>query len=158
MTWKNDQHGLLFKSSEIKLYRNGGHTWAMKLSQLPSQVGIVRIVTYSLPDLKYACEQIGRRPKDMYVICHKKFADLAAQIKERYPNVRIAVHDEVHSKICLIAPKTLYVGSANFGVSGWHETEVGIRSSEAHDWYVTNSFEPLWRECKEVQSESGVDA
>ena len=34
MTWRNDGHGLLFRSPELKLF-GPLHTWAMKLSQLP---------------------------------------------------------------------------------------------------------------------------
>ena len=148
--WQNDLHGFVFKSSELKLYRDGGHTWAMKLSQLPKQKGIVRIITYSLPDLKYAVEQLGRRPHSIYIICHSEFIKRATEIKNSLLDLRIAVNDRVHSKVCLIEPKTIYIGSANFGKSGWHETIIGIRSKEAHDWYVENSFIPLWKASREL--------
>lgn len=150
MSWKNDMHGLVFASNELKLYRNGEHTWAMKLSQLANQTGTVRIVTYSLPTLGYVMDQILRRPHDIWMICNTKFKREAEMLKRKFPYVRIAIHERTHSKICMIAPATLYIGSANFGVSRWHETEIGVRSAEAHDWYVENSFTPLWAESIEI--------
>lgn len=71
MTWKNDGHGLVFKSNELKLYRRT-HSWGMKLSQLPKQRGTVRIVTFRLPGSTtyddYYETQIARRPSDMLVL------------------------------------------------------------------------------------------
>lgn len=46
MGWNQDSHGLVFKSNELKLYYDGHHTWAMKLSQVSKQKGTVRIITY----------------------------------------------------------------------------------------------------------------
>jgi len=149
--WKNDTFGLVFKSNEVKLYKDGHHTWAMKLSQLGRQKGIVRIVTYSLPRIEYAKEQLGRRPYDIFIVCHTKFKRQALAIKRAFPSIRVATIPDVHSKVCLIEPRTVYIGSANFGNSGWHESIVGIRSQAAHDWYVLNSFDPLWLRCKEIQ-------
>jgi len=40
--------------------------------------------------------------------------------------------------------------SANFGDSDWHETSISVHSKEAHDWYVTDVFDPLWRSSHEV--------
>jgi hypothetical protein len=38
-------------------------------------------------------------------------------------------------ELLLIAPETVYLGSANFGESHWHESTVGIRSAEAFAFY-----------------------
>jgi len=122
----------------------------MKLSQLAKQTGTVRIVTYSLPDLPYARQQLGRRPRDIFLLCHSQFRDQACQIKKALPQVHIATNDQCHSKVCLIAPNTIYIGSANFGKSDWHETLIGVRSQQAHEWYVQNSFEPLWETSQRV--------
>ena len=148
MAWKNDEHGIVFGSSEIKMYRNGHHTWAMKLSQISKSKSVVRIVTYSLPNLDYTQEQLGRRPQSIFVVCHSKFLIKAKQLKSEFPGIEIAVNSFVHSKVCMIEPSTIYVGSANFGLSDWHETIVGVRSKAAHDWYLENSFIPLWRGSK----------
>jgi len=149
MTWKNDGHGLLFRSEEIKLYKPS-HTWAMKLSQLDRQNGIVRIMTYSLPSLNYVREQLGRRPLDIYITCHSKFVEQAQAIKQEFPEIAIAVSDTMHSKVLLIEPATLYVGSANFGASGSHETMIGVRSKEAHDDFVRRVFIPAWQVSQEI--------
>lgn len=150
MSWANDAHGLVFKSSEIKLYRNGGHTWKMKLSQIGKQTGSVYIITYSLPEIEYVQDCIAKRPSDIHIVCHSKFMERATTIKRLYPNVSVYLNAEVHSKVCLIAPSTVYIGSANFGVSHWHETIVGIRSKEALDWYLENSFFPLLNESEKL--------
>jgi len=135
MSWKNDNHGLVVYGQEVKLY-SGSHTWAMKLSQLASQTGIVRICTYSLPDINYVQGLFHKRPYDIEMICHSKFAERALQIKNLFPLIRIGTHDEIHAKVCLISPATVYIGSANFGHSNWHEVNIGIRSPKAHDHYV----------------------
>lgn len=150
MTWKDDVHGKVFKSSEVKLYYSGSHTWAMKLSQLAGQAGVVRIVTYSLPDMDYVKKQFRRRPHDIWLICHSKFRKGAIEIKRAFPKIKVAVKDDVHSKVLLIEPKTVYVTSANFGLSKWHETTIGVRSQEAHDAYVENSFDKLWKQSEEI--------
>ena len=145
MGWKDDVHGKLLKSGEIKLYFNGGHTWRTKLSQLAKQKGkVVRIVTYSLPDMKSIDGILEKRPSDIFLICNEKFIKDAQRIKIKFPKIRIATYAKVHSKVVLIEPDTVYVSSANFGNSGWHETSIGIRSKTAHDEYVKNSFDKLW--------------
>jgi hypothetical protein len=144
MGWCDDKHGKVFKSNELKLYY-GGHTWGMKLSQLHKQSGAIRIVTYSLPRVEYAMDQLSRRPKDIWIVAHSKFLEQAKAIKKALPEIEIALNDYVHSKIVLIEPKTVYITSANFGDSRWHETCIGVRSKEAHDAYVENSFTPLWQ-------------
>lgn len=53
MSWKEDRHGLVFRTREAKLYQPT-HTWAHKLSQLGTQKGTVRIATYRLPGTKAA--------------------------------------------------------------------------------------------------------
>ncbi|MEA3200084.1 MAG: hypothetical protein QOE90_1512 [Thermoplasmata archaeon] len=155
MGWNDDGHGKVFKPTEAKLY-GPTHTWAMKLSQLHRQVGVCRIVTYSLPALDYAREQFGRRPFGISLVCNEKFLNQAREIKRTFPRIEIRTHPRVHSKILLIEPGTVYVSSANFGrsmsgIKAWHETTLGVRSTAAHDWYVQTSFDPLWKESNDVQ-------
>ncbi len=156
MGWKNDSHGFLFKSGELKLYRRT-HTWGMKLSQLDKQSGTVRIVTYRLPGGKgdpYYEAQIARRPMNMFVLIGVGDSDSqvehAKRLKDRFPNVRVAVHNTLHIKAVSIEPKTLYVGSANFGNSSWSDLTLGVRSAEAHEYFVDSIFVPLWDEAAEL--------
>lgn len=148
--FKTDNGGIAFKCSDIKL-QGCVSTWATKLSQLGRQTGIVRILTYSLPNIDYVKTQFKRRPHGIYIICHSKFRDRALEIKRAFPEIRIALNPELHSKVLLIEPETVYVSSANFGSSKWHETSVGFHSKAAHDWFVDNDFFCLWHDSKEVE-------
>ena len=149
MAFKTDGGGYAFRAADAKLQANAS-TWATKLSQLARQKGTVRIVTYSLPDMAYVREQLGRRPTDIRLIAHSKFLDRAVAIRSEFPGIRVAVHDEVHSKVLLISPQTVVVSSANFGSSSWHETSVSFHNSGAHDWYASEVFERLWASSQEV--------
>jgi hypothetical protein len=149
MAWADDMHGMQFKPSEVKLYVSS-HSWGMKLSQLGKQNGTVRIITYSLPDLDYIKEQFARRPENIWIIAHDKFTDRAKSIKELYPAIRVSVRPDVHAKLLMIEPATIYVTSANFGNSHWKEIGVGVRSAEGHKWYLDQMFNPLWQTATEV--------
>src|SRR6266702_8209912 len=135
MTYKTDGGGLALKCNDIKLCTGG--SWATKLCGLNQgkQKGIVRIMTFSLPHMGYVKEQFERRPYDIFLIAHSKFLGRAQRIKSTFPDIRVAVHDEMHSKLLLIEPQTVYISSANFGNSGWHESSIGLHSQEAHEWY-----------------------
>jgi PLD-like domain len=151
MGWNNDQHGLVFKPSEVKLYFDGGHTYKMKIGTLSRSEAVIRILTYSLPDLSYIIELFQKRPHSIYIICHDKFKDKAKEIKQTFPNIRVATNCRIHSKILLRSPDTIYLGSTNFGMSKWHESGVGIRSKAAHDEFLRKSFEPLWLASEEIE-------
>lgn len=80
-----------------------------------------------------------------------KFRERAQEIKDLFPLIRIGVRYDVHSKVLLIEPNTLYITSANFGLSRWHETSIGVRSKDAHDAYVCNAFNPLWDSAEKLR-------
>lgn len=153
MTWRNDGHGLLFRCGELKLYRPS-HTWGMKLSGLSQQTGRVRVLTYSLPDLAYVLEQFRRRPHDVWLIGHTKFRSRAEWLQRAIPGLHIGTA-KVHSKVVLIAPATVYIGSANFGRSNLHETVIAVRSSLAHDW-LAEEFDSIWRRADIVPDSSAA--
>jgi len=100
--------------------------------------------------MNYVRVQLGRRPRNILLIAHSKFLDRAKDIKKEFPDIRVAVYDEVHSKVLLISPNTIAISSANFGNSDWHETSVSFHSREVHDWYVEKVFNPLWSHSREV--------
>ena len=149
MAFATDGGGIAFRAADAKLQANAS-TWATRLSQLARQTGIVRIITYSLPSMPYVRVQLGRRPTDVWLICHSKFECRAIDVRREFPGIRVAVHDEVHSKVLLVAPHTVVVSSANFGDSTWHETSLSVHSVDAHDWYVAHVFQPLWNQSREV--------
>lgn len=143
MPFKTDVHGLAFKCNDTKITSNS-HTWAMKLSQIARQKGMLRIITYSLPRIDDVQEVLGKRPHNIQIIAHSKFAQDAMLIMSMFDGIMVRVHDEVHSKVVLLEPETVVVSSANFGSSRWHETSISMHSKEAHDWYVEYMFNPLW--------------
>lgn len=165
MAFKTDSGGMAFKCDKIELVTPDGEltfkcsdaklsagasTWATRISQLGKQTGFVRIITYSLPDMKYVQTQISRRPYDIHIIAHQQFLDRAKRLQSIFPRIEIRTHEEVHSKVLLIEPHTLWLSSANFGRSGWHESTIGIHSKEAHDYYVNKMFHPLWEQSSKV--------
>lgn len=141
--WQNDAQGLVFKSSELKLFLTS-HTYGMKLSQLWKQSGVVRIMSYSLPDIDYVRTQVGRRPYNIMLLGHSKFYGKAIALRCAFPDIDIRLTDTMHSKVLAIEPRTLYIGSANFGNSGWHETMIGVRSEDAHDYFVSEIWDCAW--------------
>jgi phosphatidylserine/phosphatidylglycerophosphate/cardiolipin synthase-like enzyme len=156
MGWADDVFGIVARPTECKVYARGGHTWAMKLGQLAKQKGVVRITTYSLPDTEYYFSNIfSKRPYDIYVICHAKFVAKACRLQALFPAIEFRVRDDIHGKMLLIEPKTVYIGSSNFGRSQWVEFEVGIRDKTIHDW-CKRSFEELWQKSTPIYD--GPDA
>lgn len=149
MSFKSDHGGFAFSCGDLKLQTNVS-TWATRLSQLARQHGVVRILTYSLPRLDYVERQLQRRPHDIFLIAHARFRLQARAIKARFPEIRVALHLRMHSKILLIEPQTLILTSANFGQSGWHESTLSMRSGQAHDWYLNHMFEPAWAGAEEI--------
>ena len=139
---KTDNFGLVTKSS-IKIYSGTGHTWGMKLSQLARQ-RTARILTYSLPRPDYLKTLFGRRPHGVLIVCNSKFKKQAEVLSDAFPFIEVRVHPELHSKVCLIEPQTVILGSANLGNSKWHESMAMIKSKAAHDWMLENGFYPAW--------------
>jgi len=155
MAFKTDGGGVAFKCTDAKLQTKAS-TWATRLSHLGREKGVVRIITYSLPDINYVQVQLGRRPRDILLIAHSEFRNRALRIKLKFPAIRIAVNAQVHSKVLLIAPHTITISSANFGDSTWHETSVSFHSKKAHDWYASEVFDPLWQSSQEVTTPRSV--
>lgn len=151
--WKNDAHGICFPCNEVKLYASGKHTWAMKLpaTTLKNGVGKIRIATYSLPDIEYCYDRFRQSPQRFTLICHRQFWDRAEGIKNALPEIAIYTHPEIHSKICLREPETIYLGSANFGKSNWIESNIGIRSKMGHDWLINNFWLPVMEDSRTLE-------
>lgn len=147
MSWKNDGHGYVFKPHEVKFYLPS-HSWSMKLSRILYDTNrSISIITYNLDCSPYIINLLGIRPNNISIICHSKFEECARKIRTNYPGIKISVNDSVHSKICLIEPDTIYLGSSNFSgyATKWHEVTVGLRNKDAYDWYLQKSFIPLWK-------------
>lgn len=149
MPFKTDAGGFSFKCSDIKI-SGAASTWATRISQLAKLPGLMRIITYSIPSIDYAKTQIARRPNGILLIVNAKFEPAARVLKHEFPEVAIRLSARAHSKVLLVEPHTIWISSANFGDSGWHETTIGLHSKDAHDWYVAEMFNPLWTNAQEV--------
>lgn len=150
MSFKTDTHGLAFSCLDIKLQANGS-TWGMRLSQLARQSGCIRILTYSLPDVDYVAKQLGRRPHNICLLAHAKFREKALAIAQAFPQIAIALHPRIHSKVLLCEPGTVVVSSANFGSSTWEETSISLHDRTVHDWYLGHVYQRLWVSAQEVK-------
>jgi hypothetical protein len=151
MTWNNDGWGLVGSSSEIKYYLPG-HSWAMKLSQLAKQPhALVRIATYSL-NTDYAVDILRRRPHHIRFACNPRFLPEAQQLARQLPGIEVCVVDDLHAKLVLIEPATVYVGSANFVRAALEDISIGVRGTQWHDHYA-EWFDALFKHV--VVSQSG---
>ena len=151
--FKTDAGGFAFTCNDIKL-STPTSTWATRISQLARVPGLARIITYSLPNIEYVRMQLARRRNNIWMIANSKFEREAQALKREFPDVRIRVAANAHSKVLLVEPHTIWISSANFGDSGWHDTTIGLHSIQAHDWYVETMFNPLWASGREVNDAS----
>jgi PLD-like domain len=147
MTWRDDNHGMVTRSSEIKCYFDS-HSWPMKLSQLHRQRGLVRVATYSL-NAEHAVDIFRRRPHDIRIICNGKFRSEARLLAARLPLLEIACRDDMHAKLVLIEPDTVYLGSMNFVKNMMKDAVLGVRGRDIHQHYRL-WFDWLWRESEAI--------
>ena len=110
-----------------------------------------RIITFTLTPTDYIIPRLLRTPMNptVEIIAHRDRRSEAARLN-RFSEVRIRLHPAVHSKVVLIEPDIVIVGSHNFRESDWHDTSVQIRSPEVHDWYLANEWKQLWKEAEHV--------
>ena len=135
MSFKTDNGGEAIRINDAKLFFGDNSTWATRLSQLAKVKGNVYISTFSLPDLPYAEKILEKRPRDIFIIAHSMFHAKALGIKDAFPDIRIALRDDIHAKVVLAEPETVWLSSANFGKSGWIEHGIGMHSPEAFEFY-----------------------
>lgn len=96
----------------------------------------VIICTYSVPNLNYVFRIFDRRSDNITLIMNSKFEDTACILRARYPAMRIITKKDVHAKLVLAEPYTVWLSSANFGASGWFESTIGIHSKIVYDFYM----------------------
>jgi PLD-like domain len=151
MTWNNDAHGLLVKLNEIKGYLPS-HSWGNKLSQLHKQPDkMVRICAYSV-NADYVVSILGRRPNHIRFMCNTKFEPEIKQLRTLLPGIEFRVLGDLHAKMTLIEPDTVYVGSANFVTASLKDVEIGVRSQPLHDHYAA-MFDKWWKASESIARE-----
>ena len=148
-TFKTDRGGFAFACDDIKLGVDVS-SWKKHLTQLRRQSGIVRVVTNLLPDLEYISGIIEKHPENFFLIANTAARAEAEFLKSRFPAIRISLHDKSNAKLVLIAPRTVWMCTNDFGKSPLLESSVGFHSVRLHDHLASESFTRLWDASEEL--------
>lgn len=138
--FRTDNGGKAIRIDDAKLITTQmASTWNTRLSQIGTnnlKDKKVIICTYSLPDLEYSEQIFDKRSKNVILVANEKFKVKADELKAKYPDLTIHLKEDIHAKIVLVEPETVWLSSANFGKSGWFEHTIGIHSKEAYSFYL----------------------
>lgn len=136
MKFKTDGGGKALELNDVKISTTrSSSTWNTRLSQISKTKGNIIIATYSLPDIEYIEQIFRKRSEKVSLVFHEKFIERAQKLKELFPAIRLYPMQDVHAKMVLIEPETVWLSSANFGQSGWFEQTIGMHSREAYQYY-----------------------
>ena len=149
MSFQTDGGGVKCRCNDIKIL-TGSSTWSTRLSQIGKVKGEILICTYSLPNLDYVQGIFSKRPYGIKLIANSKFRHKAQQIKAVYPEIEIGLLEDMHKKTLLIEPQTIFIGSANFGKSGWRENCIGFHSPKMFTVY-REEFYADWADAEIVR-------
>ena len=75
------------------------------------------------------------REPDITLIANSRFVNEISVLHELYPQAHYFICDNVHAKMVLAEPETVWLSSANFGNSHWFEHTIGIHSKEVFEFY-----------------------
>lgn len=147
MGFSSDNGGIAISINDAKLIKaNAASTWNTRLSQIGTpnlRDKKVIICTYSLPNLAYSKRIFDKRSSNVTLIVNEAFKDKAEELQNCYPDLVVRVKKDVHAKMVLIEPKTVWLSSANFGESDWFEQTIGLHSEEAYQFYLNQIEEYL---------------
>lgn len=149
MAFKTDGGGLAFSADDAKLACKAA-TWATHLTQLGKMKGQMWVMTRNLPDVDYISEIIGKRPWDISILAHTDAFENALLLRARFPRVQFALHPRNNAKMVLVAPKTVWLSSADFGKSTDVESGLGLHSTEAFDTAFSEIFLKAWNEARAI--------
>lgn len=149
MAFSNDNGGFAFSCEDAKLSIVAS-TWNTRLSQLARVQGPMLVMTRHLPNLDYIARIIGKRPRDIYILASTEAEADARTLKNQFPDIRIAVHPNINAKAVLVAPETVWIGSADFGESKKIESAIGLHSEAVFNKAVNSLFEPTWASAREI--------
>jgi hypothetical protein len=154
---RSDPAGFAFSCEDAKLSISAS-TWNTRLSQLARMNGPLLIMTRLLPNLDYIARIVGKRPVDICILANSEAEADARQLKARFPAIRIALHPNINAKVVLLAPDTVWVGSADFGESKEVESAIGLHSKAAHERAVSSLFIPYMGErARDLIEQLGAD-
>lgn len=156
MSFKTDNDGKAVSITDAKISIGSISTWSTRLKSIKQVKGKICIATFTLPDLPYAQKILAKRPRDIFIVAHTNFTQKAQAIKSDFPDIMIAVREDIHAKLVLIEPSTVWLSSANFGHSGWIENSIGLHSKKAYKFYKS-AFDEIFTSSTEIEipEESG---
>ena len=149
MIFRDDSGGFAFSCEDAKISVCTS-TWNKRLSQIARVVGPILIMTGSLPDPEYISRTLGKRPRDIFIIANADAQKEARALKQRFPDVRVALHHNNNAKVVLVAPDTVWVSSADFGKTTRIESTVGLHSSAVFNKTRESLFSWIWAEATEI--------
>lgn len=133
MMFRTDCGGAALKA-DIKISA-GASTWNTRLSQIGKTNNDIIIVTYTLNDYEYIKKIISKRYQGMgiTILCNSKFLANAYHIKSCFPEIKMFANPNVHAKMVLLEPRTVWVSSENLGYKKKSfDATVGISNIDAY--------------------------
>lgn len=149
MAFSDDNGGFKFTCDDGKL-SIGASTWNTRLSQFARAQGPLLVMTRLLPNLDYISQIVGKRPHDIYILGSTEAEQDARTLKGKFPNIRIALHQNINARAVLLGPETVWIGSADFGESKMIESGIGLHSQAVYTKVVSELFNPTWAKAREI--------
>lgn len=134
MAFTTDKTGLALKAN-IKIATQGS-TWSSHLNRAFKSKGDILICTYSLPNMIHIEKILDKCSDHITIIANANFLGRAETLKVYYPKLKIYVADDMHAKVVLVSPGTVWLTSANFGSDGWFENTIGIHNKDVYNFYI----------------------
>lgn len=153
MAFSDDRAGFRFECADAKMSL-GSSTWSTRLSQIGRMSGHICVMTRTLPGTDYISDIVGKRPRNISIIANCEARSAAEILKNRFPDVHVALHAKNNAKVVLIAPGTVWVSGADFGEgegSDWIDAAVGMHSEDLFKRTYEDLFLKLWRESQELE-------
>lgn len=121
-------------NADIKI-SGSATTWNTRLSQIGGNDKEIIIVTYTLNDYEYISKILSKRYKGIgiTILCNSKFLMNAYHIKNCFPEVKMFANPNIHAKMVLVEPNTVWISSENLGhVKSSYDATVGIHNVDAY--------------------------
>jgi len=154
----NTDTGGVVVNADIKL-SNRYTTWNTRLDKIGQTDNELIIISFSLSNVSYIEKILSKREngRGITLIGNTAYYKNAVSLKRMLPEMKIYIHPQVHAKLILYAPGTVWLSSENIG----HRPKAFDATIEIESNFVYNHYfsqvESLFRsrdiyEIKEVQN------
>ena len=147
--FKDDRGGFAFSCDDAKFCLEASN-WGTKLSQIGKMNGAIYIMTKLLPNIQYIEQILSKRPINIFILAHNEAEFNAKVIKQKFPEIRVALHSKINAKIVFIEPHHVWISSADFGESKLLDSAVGIHSVEVYERGLKEFFGKEWKNATEI--------